>query len=92
MNKTTALIVLFFSLNAFSMDALNEQAYRQGIVNGCNSGHASAGSLVFRHEKDVDAYLTDAYYKEGWDSAYVRCRTDQMRTQQLITDSLMKGW
>jgi hypothetical protein len=92
MNRTTALIVLFFSLNAFSMDAQDEHSYMVAIEHGCHSGHASAGSVVYRHKKDVDAYIKNPYYKEGWDSAYIRCRTDQLRTQQMITDSLMSGW
>lgn len=48
-------------------------AYRVGFMQGCDSGHVSAGNTSYIFKKDVERFGTDDVYQQGWTDGYNRC-------------------
>tara|TARA_B100000959_G_C14454711_1_gene408316 strand:+ start:92 stop:451 length:360 start_codon:yes stop_codon:yes gene_type:complete len=48
--------------------------YRQGFVEGCDSGYNAAGSNSYFYRKDIDRYLNDKLYQKGWLDGLDKCR------------------
>jgi hypothetical protein len=47
--------------------------YADGFAAGCSSGRQAAGALAQFH-KDVQRYLAQPLYAEGWRDGYGQCR------------------
>lgn len=53
--------------------------YRVGYMEGCDSGHVSAGKAGFTFKKDQARFEKDALYQRGWEDGYVRCKDRYVR-------------
>ncbi|MDH5764293.1 MAG: hypothetical protein OEZ51_15095 [Nitrospinota bacterium] len=47
--------------------------YKVGFMEGCDSGHVSAGNNSFIFKKDVERFGKDDLYKQGWTDGFNRC-------------------
>lgn len=70
----------------------NEYNYKLGMQDGCESGKFASGTLGHKQSKNVDLYVNNAYYKNGYDDAYDKCKTEGDQLKRAITDSLNRGW
>ena len=86
MNKY--LIALFFVSNV----ALANGTYDMAMNEGCESGKNASGETWHKFQKDVDRYIKDPYYKTGWDDGYAKCKAQSDNINNIITDSLNRGW
>ncbi len=48
-------------------------AYKVGFMEGCDSGHLSAGNNSFIFKKDTNRFDTDDVYQQGWNDGFNRC-------------------
>lgn len=48
--------------------------YKEGFINGCDSGYSAAGNIYIKPVKDVTRYIEDAKYKTGWDDGFSHCK------------------
>lgn len=65
------------STNMAQVDAMagaqQPVAYKVGFMEGCDSGHLSAGNNSFIFKKDTNRFETDDVYKQGWNDGFNRC-------------------
>jgi hypothetical protein len=48
--------------------------YKQGYLDGCNSGYVAAGHPYYRFSKDVSRFSGDDLYGQGWTDGYGVCK------------------
>ena len=70
----------------------NQYNYKLGMQDGCESGKFASGTPGHAQSKNVDLYVNNAYYKNGYDDAYDKCKTEGDQLKRAITDSLNRGW
>jgi hypothetical protein len=70
----------------------NKYDYQIGMRDGCESGNAAGGSITSKQSKNVELYINNAYYKNGYDDAYSECKNKSDQLNRAITDSLNRGW
>jgi hypothetical protein len=51
-------------------------AYKVGFMEGCDSGHLSAGDSSFLFKKDTNRFDTDDVYQQGWSDGFNRCASE----------------
>lgn len=81
MRRFTLFLVVLLTGCAVSMDQVNRQvgedqplAYREGYVDGCNSGYVAAGHPYRKFSKSVTRYTSDVLYRQGWDDGKTVCK------------------
>jgi len=52
------------------MQQAQPQEYIEGYVDGSSSGYQAAGNPYFKFRKDVDRFLTDDLYSQGWTDGF----------------------
>jgi hypothetical protein len=82
----TKAIILCMALLSTSLHA-NEFNYNQGVEDGCQSGK---DDIFHPFKKDIELYVKDAYYKTGWDDAFIKCKSDSEKLDKIIKESF--GW
>ena len=80
MTKTIILALMLLSLNAHA----DEQTYNQGLQDGCSSAN---NDWLNPFIKNVELYIKDAYYKTGWDDAYMKCKQEHDLMFKIIEQS-----
>jgi hypothetical protein len=60
--------------------------FEQAYIDGCISGYDDAGRDGYRSmfRKDVEAFASDAAYKNGWDQGHAACYEDERRTPRMM--------
>ncbi len=53
--------------------AQQPSAYKVGFMEGCDSGHVSAGDNSYIFKKDGERFKTDDIYQQGWNDGFNRC-------------------
>ena len=66
----------------------NEYAYNEGAVHGCDSGSNSTGDWTKKFQKNVDQYIKNPYYKNGWDDGFAKCKGNGEIINNVINKSL----
>lgn len=79
----TKAIILCMALLSTSLQA-NELNYNQGVEDGCQS---AKNNWLNPFKKDVELYVKDAYYKAGWDDAYLKCRQEYEQFNKIFDES-----
>lgn len=67
--------------------AIANGTYDMALEHGCISGKRDAGQTWREFSKDVDRYIADPYYKNGWDDGYRQCKADIDRINGAIDDA-----
>lgn len=81
-------------INALSEEARirdtnpNKFAYQDGDIHGCDSGSNASGNYTKKFYKNVDMYLSNQYYKSGWDDGFSRCKAQGEMINGAINKSL----
>jgi len=57
--------------------------YAQGYGDGCASGRKAAGNTEVNATKDTQLYLSNARYKEGWNTGFKECKFREKRVAKL---------
>jgi hypothetical protein len=73
-------------------DEPNKYNYNLGLKDGCDSGNLAGGSVTGRQAKNVELYVNNVYYKNGYDDAYSKCKNESDQLNRAITESLNRGW
>jgi hypothetical protein len=81
-----------FTLLMFSSVAMANGTYDMAKNQGCESGKHDSGETWHKFDKDVDRYIKDDYYKTGWDDGYRKCKSEADNLNNIINDSLNRGW
>jgi hypothetical protein len=79
----TKTIILCMALLSTSLQA-NEFNYNLGAEDGCQSGK---DDIFHPFKKDIELYVKDAYYKTGWDDAYLKCRQEHEQFNKIFDES-----
>lgn len=61
------------------------EPYKDGYVEGCNSGTKAAGNPYYAFKKDVMRFADDKLYAQGWTDGFNVCEADYqgiMRSMQ----------
>jgi hypothetical protein len=84
--------LLLLLLLSFNVQASDDDYTKLGYEHGCSSGNYVGGSSFYQYVKDQSYYKSNPAYQMAWDVAYERCKIESVRINNLITDSLMRGW
>lgn len=78
------------------MPAMANDSYQlyeqQGMKDGCASGNYVGGDILGKHVQDKRYYASNEHYKQAWDIHYERCKISQIQLNNLIGQSLNRGW
>jgi hypothetical protein len=66
----------------------NKYAYEEAAQHGCNSGSNATGNYAKQYYKDVDRYIKDPYYKNGWDDGFNQCKGQGELINGVINNSV----
>lgn len=77
---------------ANNSNSSNDGLYQSAMKDGCSSGKNSSGMNWHAFSKNVDMYVNNPYYKNGWDDGFTKCKTEGDNLERAITDSLNRGW
>jgi hypothetical protein len=66
----------------------NQYNYQLGEQDGCSSGKNATGSLGYAFTKNIDLYVSNPYYKSGWDDGMIKCKTEGENMNNIIRDSV----
>ncbi len=65
--------------------------YRVGFQDGCDSGNVTAGNQAYTFKKDTQRVLVDAYYKQGWEDGFARCKNNSVAFNSTVYPSTSYG-
>lgn len=88
MRTSIALLVLSFSGLALA----NSGTYDMAVNQGCESGKNAAGQSWHKFQKDVDKYINDPYYKNGWDDGFAQCKGEADNVNRAVDDALSNNF
>jgi hypothetical protein len=63
-------------------------AYDEAAQHGCSSGSNATGDFTKKYYKDVDRYIKDPYYKNGWDDGFNQCKGQGELINGVINNSV----
>lgn len=52
-------------------------AFADGFQDGCSSGRQAAGTITGEYRKNVQRYLHERQYENGWDDGFRQCQAMQ---------------
>ena len=83
--KKVFLLIMVVSVSGCATEILNKERnklsgypepYKDGYVQGCSSGTKAAGNPYFSFQKDVNRFLVDPMYAQGWGDGFNVCKAD----------------